>query len=76
MVHGIASIDEFKDKVLGADADTLVVVDFWATWCGPCVNIAPVYEKLAEEFADVLFFKVDVDKNDDITGDQEIELVL
>ena len=72
MVHGVVNLDEFKDKVLGADAGTLVVVDFWATWCGPCVNIAPVYEKLAEEFADVLFFKVDVDKADEVTGDQGI----
>ena len=73
MVHGIATLDEFKEKVLGAEADKLVVVDFWAGWCGPCMHIAPTYIKLSEEFKDVCFFKVDVDAAEDITSDQAIE---
>ena len=45
-----------------------MVVDFWATWCGPCKKIAPVIEELAEQYADqVIVGKVDVEENDDIS---------
>ena len=46
-----------------------VVVDFWATWCGPCKKIAPDVEALAEEYKDqVIIGKCDVDDNDELTG--------
>ena len=45
-----------------------VVLDFWATWCGPCKKFAPVIEELAEQYADqVIVGKVDVEENDDIS---------
>ena len=46
-----------------------IVLDFWATWCGPCKKIAPDIEALAEEFAgQVIVGKCDVDENDDLTS--------
>ena len=46
-------------------SDKLVIVDFTATWCGPCQNIAPVFAAMAEEFTDCQFIKVDVDANEE-----------
>ena len=46
-----------------------IVLDFWATWCGPCKKIAPDIEALAEEFeGQVIVGKCDVDDNDDLTS--------
>ena len=52
----------FQTEVL--DSDTLVLVDFWATWCGPCRAIAPVVDQVADEFAGQLKVgKVDTDQH-------------
>jgi len=56
----IASDEQFTPEVLKA-ADKLVVVDFHATWCGPCKQVAPVYEMLSNKFTNIVFLKVDVD---------------
>ena len=55
------SEDLKSDKLSG-----LTLVDFWATWCGPCRMVAPIVEELAAETPDVTFAKVDVDENPDV----------
>ncbi|MCA9540022.1 MAG: thioredoxin family protein [Myxococcales bacterium] len=52
--------DEFVENVL--EAESPVVVDFWAAWCQPCVHLAPIFIALAEAHPEVRFVKVDADR--------------
>jgi len=71
MVHTVADMDDFKNQ-LKAAGDKLVVVDFFATWCGPCKMIAPHLEEMSKSMADVVFLKVDVDDCEDIAQEYNI----
>ena len=52
--------ENFEDEVLNAKEP--VLVDFWATWCGPCQTMGPVVDELAQELTDVKVGKVNVDE--------------
>lgn len=65
--------NEFNTEVLTEQG--VVVVDFWATWCGPCKMIAPVIDELASEMLNVKFVKVDVDKNPSVAGEFQISSI-
>lgn len=65
---------EITDKTFSEETDKgLVLIDFWATWCGPCKMIAPVLEELAADYegkADIL--KLDVDENPSTAAKYEV----
>ncbi|MBQ9513532.1 MAG: thioredoxin [Clostridia bacterium] len=61
----------FNEEVINSDKP--VLVDFWATWCGPCMMIAPIVEEIAQEFAGkIKVGKVNVDEEDELASEYEI----
>jgi len=72
MVELVKSAKDMADQ-LAAAGDGLVVVDFYATWCGPCKVIAPQIEEMAKgEFSMVKFLKVDVDECEEVAMEYKI----
>ena len=60
----------FVDEVLMADG--LVVVDYWADWCSPCKQIAPIIDELSREYPNVKFVKVDTNANPGLAAEQGV----
>src|SRR3989344_6305653 len=57
------SMQNFEDAI---EKNSLVLLDFWAEWCGPCKTLGPVFETLAADNPDIYFGKVDVEKATDL----------
>ena len=66
---------EFTDQTAreAIESGKAVVVDFWATWCGPCIKLGPVVEELAEKYADkAVIGKLNIDDNDEIASENRV----
>ena len=71
------AVEAFRRDVVEPSMSKLVIIDFWAEWCGPCKALSPVLEKVAADYADkgVVLAKVDTDKNQFIAAQFQIKSI-
>lgn len=66
---------EFTDQTAreAIESGKPVVIDFWATWCGPCIKLGPVVAELADKYADkAVIGKLNIDENDEIAAENRV----
>lgn len=57
------------------EANPLVIIDFWASWCGPCKSFAPIFEQAAKEYPDIVFAKVDTENQPQLSQDFNVRSI-
>ncbi len=67
------SIDNFTEEVINSQRP--VLVDFWASWCGPCKMLAPVIDEIANEKDDFKFVKINVDEENELATKFDIKSI-
>ena len=71
----IKHLEESELKEELANENKLVVVDFFANWCGPCQMLAPVLEEISQERSDIAIYKVDIDHCPNLGYEYRVEVV-
>ena len=76
--NNIINVDEanFNEKIIEASDHKLIIVDFWAPWCGPCKQLTPILEKIVNKSeGKVLLAKVNIDENQQVAGQLRIQSI-
>jgi putative thioredoxin len=74
-IYDVSEVD-FEEKVINASKSSLIIVDFWAPWCGPCKQLTPVLEKIANNAKGRFkLVKINIDENQQISGQLRIQSI-
>lgn len=74
--HTVATVTMTKDNFNSIISENpIVIIDFWAGWCGPCKRFAPVFEEASEKHADIVFAKVNTEEEQEIAGHFQIRSI-
>ena len=64
--------DTFEDII---NKNEIVIVDFWAEWCGPCKSFAPIYDEVSEQYDDIIFGKIDTEAEQELGAHFQIRSI-
>jgi len=72
----MATVELTKDNFIDIVTDNdIVIVDFWATWCGPCKSFAPTYEETSAKYSEIVFAKVNTEQEQELAGHFQIRSI-